>query len=62
MVLNFFTVLVAEIKVQEVKEDKLCPRFPEPVPLKHPIPALMDALEKVGPAIKKEVIMYDLDQ
>lgn len=54
---------MAEIKVQEVKEDKLCPRFPEPVPLKHPIPALMDALEKVGPAIKKkEVIMYDLDQ
>lgn len=32
---------------KEVKEEKMCPGFPEPVPLKHPIPVLMEALDKV---------------
>ncbi|XDV45936.1 hypothetical protein PO909_013938 [Leuciscus waleckii] len=32
---------------EEVKEEKMCPGFPEPVPLKHPIPVLMEALDKV---------------
>lgn len=49
----FFQIgLFDEIKIQDVNEEKLCPRFPEPVFLKHPIPVLMDALEKVGPAMK----------
>lgn len=26
---------------------QMCPRYPEPVPLDHPIPVLKDALEKV---------------
>lgn len=26
---------------------QMCPRYPEPVPLDHPIPILKDALEKV---------------
>ncbi|TRY87031.1 hypothetical protein DNTS_009131 [Danionella cerebrum] len=31
---------------ENVKEENMCPRFPEPVPLQHPIPVLMDALDK----------------
>ncbi|KAM9445737.1 putative beta-lactamase-like 1 [Clarias gariepinus] len=46
---------VAEIKVQEVNEEKLCPRFPEPVPLKHPIPVLMEALEKVDSLLRTSI-------
>ncbi len=34
---------------KEVKEEKMCPRFSEPVPLEHPIPVLMEALDKVRP-------------
>ncbi|KAB5546257.1 hypothetical protein PHYPO_G00069980 [Pangasianodon hypophthalmus] len=33
----------------------MCPRFPEPVPLKHPIPVLMDALEKVDSLLRTRI-------
>lgn len=35
--------------VMEVRSEavQMCPRYPEPVPLDHPIPVLKDALEKV---------------
>lgn len=35
--------------VMEIKSDavQMCPRYPDPVPLDHPIPILKDALEKV---------------
>ncbi|KAG7323562.1 hypothetical protein KOW79_013264 [Hemibagrus wyckioides] len=46
---------VAEIKIEELYEEKLCPRFPEPVPLKHPIPVLMDALEKVDSLLRTSI-------
>lgn len=37
------TAVMKEAVVEEV-----CPRFPEPVLLKHPIPSLKMALEKVS--------------
>lgn len=35
--------------MEEVRSEavQMCPRYPEPVPLDHPIPILKDALEKV---------------
>lgn len=35
--------------VMEVRSEavQMCPRYPEPVPLDHPVPILKDALEKV---------------
>lgn len=51
---------VAESKVQEVKEEKLCPRFPEPAPLEHPIPVLMEALEKVDGLLRNSIDMTRL--
>ncbi|GAA6107312.1 putative beta-lactamase-like 1 [Tachysurus ichikawai] len=47
--------LFDEIKIQDVNEEKLCPRFPEPVFLKHPIPVLMDALEKVDSLLRTSI-------
>lgn len=32
----------------KAKSEMMCPRFPEPLPLEHPIPSLKEALEKVG--------------
>lgn len=34
------------------KEEAMCPRFPEPLPLEHPIPSLKEALEKVSGAVQ----------
>uniref|UniRef100_A0A671N7S7 Putative beta-lactamase-like 1 n=1 Tax=Sinocyclocheilus anshuiensis TaxID=1608454 RepID=A0A671N7S7_9TELE len=34
------------------KLKKMCPRFPEPVPLEHPIPVLMEALDKVDALLR----------
>lgn len=34
----------------------MCPRFPEPVPLEHPIPVLMEALDKVRPPSPSQVV------
>lgn len=35
------------------KSEAMCPRFPELVPLDHPIPSLKDALEKVRVQMKR---------
>ncbi|XP_060792944.1 putative beta-lactamase-like 1 isoform X3 [Neoarius graeffei] len=40
---------------KRVNEEKLCPRFPEPVPLNHPIPVLMEALEKVDSLLRTSI-------
>ncbi|XP_056589542.1 putative beta-lactamase-like 1 [Triplophysa dalaica] len=40
---------------EEVKEVKMCPRFPEPMPLEHPIPVLMEALEKVDVLLRTSI-------
>lgn len=32
---------------RNAKSEMMCPRFPEPLPLEHPIPSLKEALEKV---------------
>ena len=32
---------------EEVKQEPMCPRFPEPVRLQHPITVLKEALEQV---------------
>lgn len=40
---RFFTDVVAN----EATAEEMCPQFPEPVPLKHPITPLKAALEKV---------------
>ncbi|KAM8927203.1 putative beta-lactamase-like 1 isoform 2-T2 [Pelodytes ibericus] len=34
---------------------QLCPRFPEPVPLDHPIPVLKEALEKVDKLLRHKI-------
>ncbi|CAB1329497.1 unnamed protein product, partial [Coregonus sp. 'balchen'] len=39
----------------EVKEEKMCPRFPEPVLLEHPIPALKEALEKIDVVLRLSI-------
>lgn len=36
---------------RNAKLEMMCPRFPEPLPLEHPIPSLKEALEKVRGAI-----------
>lgn len=33
---------------RNAKSEMMCPRFPEPLPLEHPIPSLKEALEKVS--------------
>ncbi|KAI4881284.1 hypothetical protein NFI96_032551 [Prochilodus magdalenae] len=51
---------VAETKLEEVKVEKLCPRFPEPTPLEHPIPVLMEALEKVDALLRNSIDITSL--
>lgn len=43
--LNYFP----DPSVMEVRSEavQMCPRYPEPVPLDHPLPILKEALEKV---------------
>lgn len=36
-----------EERGRNAKLETICPRFPEPLPLQHPIPSLKEALEKV---------------
>ncbi|KAK7912526.1 hypothetical protein WMY93_012737 [Mugilogobius chulae] len=38
---------------RNTKAEMMCPRFPEPVPLEHPIPSLKDALEKVDVMLRQ---------
>ncbi|XP_041946573.1 putative beta-lactamase-like 1 isoform X1 [Alosa alosa] len=35
--------------------DRMCPRFPEPAPLEHPIPILKEALEKVDALLRQSI-------
>ncbi|CAG03509.1 unnamed protein product [Tetraodon nigroviridis] len=41
-------LLPDEERGRKAKLETMCPRFPEPLPLQHPIPSLKEALEKVG--------------
>ncbi|XP_030363578.1 putative beta-lactamase-like 1 isoform X2 [Strigops habroptila] len=43
--------------VMEVRSEavQMCPRYPEPVPLDHPIPILKDALEKVDTMLRQKI-------
>ncbi|XP_071783457.1 putative beta-lactamase-like 1 isoform X1 [Centroberyx gerrardi] len=40
---------------EEVIEEKMCPRFPEPVSLQHPIAALKEALEQVDALLRSSL-------
>ncbi|XP_016337913.1 putative beta-lactamase-like 1 isoform X3 [Sinocyclocheilus anshuiensis] len=37
------------------KSVRMCPRFPEPTPLEHPIPSLKEALEKVDALLRNNI-------
>ncbi|XP_057701775.1 putative beta-lactamase-like 1 isoform X2 [Corythoichthys intestinalis] len=37
------------------KSEMRCPRFPEPIPLQHPIPSLKEALEKVDVLLRQSI-------
>ncbi|XP_034023542.1 putative beta-lactamase-like 1 [Thalassophryne amazonica] len=37
------------------KSEIMCPRFPEPLPLEHPIPGLKEALEKVDVLLRQSI-------
>ncbi|XP_040890475.1 putative beta-lactamase-like 1 isoform X1 [Toxotes jaculatrix] len=37
------------------KSEMTCPRFPEPLPLEHPIPSLKEALEKVDVLLRQNI-------
>ncbi|XP_061545021.1 putative beta-lactamase-like 1 isoform X1 [Phycodurus eques] len=39
----------------DAKSEMRCPRFPEPVPLQHPIPGLKEALEKVDILLRQSL-------
>ncbi|CAG6021987.1 unnamed protein product [Menidia menidia] len=47
--------LKADAVVEETEPEQMCPRFPEPVALKHPISALRAALEQVDALLKSSV-------
>ncbi|XP_067096839.1 putative beta-lactamase-like 1 [Osmerus mordax] len=38
-----------------VNEEKMCPRFPEPVPLQHPIAVLKEALEQIDTLLRSSI-------
>ncbi|KAM4609810.1 putative beta-lactamase-like 1 [Polymixia lowei] len=40
---------------KNVREEKMCPRFPEPVALQHPIAELQDALEQVDALLRSSI-------
>uniref|UniRef100_A0A8C6V050 Lactamase, beta-like 1b n=1 Tax=Neogobius melanostomus TaxID=47308 RepID=A0A8C6V050_9GOBI len=40
---------------RNTKAEMICPRFPEPMPLEHPIPSLKDALEKVDVMLRQSI-------
>ncbi|XP_071370045.1 putative beta-lactamase-like 1, partial [Centroberyx affinis] len=48
--------LTTEVEVkEEVIEEKMCPRFPEPVSLQHPIAVLKEALEQVDALLRSSL-------
>ncbi|XP_053724850.1 putative beta-lactamase-like 1 isoform X1 [Synchiropus splendidus] len=40
---------------RNAKSETMCPRFPEPLPLQHPIPSLKEALEKVDVLLRQTI-------
>ncbi|XP_017264069.1 putative beta-lactamase-like 1 isoform X2 [Kryptolebias marmoratus] len=40
---------------RNTKSEMMCPRFPEPLPLEHPIPSLKEALEKVDVLLRQSI-------
>uniref|UniRef100_A0A672T966 Lactamase beta like 1 n=2 Tax=Sinocyclocheilus grahami TaxID=75366 RepID=A0A672T966_SINGR len=47
--------LVLESNGERSKSVRMCPRFPEPTPLEHPIPSLKEALEKVDALLRNSI-------
>lgn len=41
---------------RNAKSEMMCPRFPEPLQLEHPIPSLKEALEKVRGVVHRAAI------
>ncbi|XP_061582924.1 putative beta-lactamase-like 1 isoform X2 [Cololabis saira] len=48
-------VLPDEEMARNAKMEMMCPRFPEPLPLEHPIPSLKEALEKVDLLLRQTI-------
>ncbi|XP_037535102.1 putative beta-lactamase-like 1 isoform X1 [Nematolebias whitei] len=48
-------VLPDEELGHNTKSEMMCPRFPEPLPLEHPIPSLKEALEKVDVLLRQSI-------
>ncbi|CAN9511959.1 unnamed protein product [Ophioblennius macclurei] len=40
---------------RNAKSEMMCPRYPEPLPLEHPIPSLKEALEKVDVMLRQSI-------
>lgn len=49
-------MLPDEAMGRNAKLEMMCPRFPEPLPLEHPIPSLKEALEKVSGVARRAQI------
>uniref|UniRef100_H3D3S8 Lactamase beta like 1 n=1 Tax=Tetraodon nigroviridis TaxID=99883 RepID=H3D3S8_TETNG len=48
-------LLPDEERGRKAKLETMCPRFPEPLPLQHPIPSLKEALEKVDTLLRQSI-------
>ncbi|XP_075318370.1 putative beta-lactamase-like 1 [Odontesthes bonariensis] len=48
-------VLPDEEMGRNAKSEKMCPQYPEPLPLEHPIPSLKEALEKVDLLLRQTI-------
>ncbi|CAB1422476.1 unnamed protein product [Pleuronectes platessa] len=48
-------VLQDEGMGRSAKAEMICPRFPEPLPLEHPLPSLKEALEKVDTLLRQSI-------
>ncbi|XP_067286913.1 putative beta-lactamase-like 1 [Pseudorasbora parva] len=48
-------LLTDENSRERSKSVRMCPRFPEPTPLEHPIPTLKEALEKVDALLRNSI-------
>ncbi|XP_072282250.1 putative beta-lactamase-like 1 [Pyxicephalus adspersus] len=44
-----------EVQQDEPEVVQMCPRYPEPVPLEHPVPILKEALEEVDKFLKSKI-------
>ncbi|XP_016109755.1 putative beta-lactamase-like 1 isoform X5 [Sinocyclocheilus grahami] len=48
-------LVLEESNGERSKSVRMCPRFPEPTPLEHPIPSLKEALEKVDALLRNSI-------